>query len=151
MDPSSIALYITDTFTDVHPAAVWGETAFFYNPRRALPRGVYFATLKDRDGGNDRASGLRRPGVFRLNIGISAGTYRSLFGRQPTRPAAGGVVDTGHDFEVLDQLLPHPVYGWMSWVSVLNPTPATFERVMPLLAEAHALAAVKFAKRVLRR
>jgi hypothetical protein len=86
--------------------------------------------------------------VFRLNIGISKLTYRSLFGPQPARPAAGGVVDTGHDFTVLDQLLPHPVYGWMSWVSVLNPTAATFETVKPLLVEAYDLAVGKFAKRV---
>jgi len=86
-------------------------------------------------------------GVFRLNIGISKQTYWSLFGPQPARPAAGGVVETGHDFTVLDQLLPHPVYGWMSWVSVLNPSATTFETVKPLLAEAYDLAVGKFAKR----
>jgi hypothetical protein len=56
-------------------------------------------------------------------------------------------VDTGHDFTVLDQLLPHPVYGWMSWVSVLNPSAATFDTVKPLLVKAYELAVGKFAKR----
>ena len=148
MDSPSIAEYISGTFADIHPVAAWGETSFFYNPGRKLPRGIYFATLKDKDGDNDRASNLQRPSVFRLNIGISKQTYRSLFGPQPPRPAAGGVVDTGHEYITLDQLLPHPVYGWMSWVSVLYPSAATFETVKPLLAEAYDLAVGKFAKRV---
>jgi hypothetical protein len=49
-------------------------------------------------------------------------------------------VDTGHDFTVLDQLIPHPVYATQSWVSVLNPSAATFEAVRPLLDEAYGLA-----------
>lgn len=148
MDASSIALHISSTFADVYPLAAWGETSFFYNPCQQLPRGVYFATIKDKDGENDRASDLNRPDVFRLNIGISKSTYRSLFGLQPTRPSAGGVVETGHDFTALNQLTPHPVYGWMSWVSVLNPSTSTFETIKPLLLEAHGLAVSKFAKRM---
>ena len=148
MEEAAVVQYILRSFPGIVPVAAWGETSFFYNPGRALPRGVYFATLKAKDGENDRASRLDRPGVFRLNIGISKTTYRSLFGPPPARPAAGGVVETGHDFAALDTLLPHPVYGWMSWISVLNPGPATFESVKPLLEEAHGLAAAKFGKRV---
>lgn len=148
MEESAIAGYLCESFAGIVPVAAWGETSFFYNPGRALPRGVYFATLKAKDGDNDRASNLNRPTVFRLNIGISKPTYRSLIGPPPTRPAAGGVVKTGHDFTVLDTLLPHPIYGWMAWVSVLNPSRATFESVKPLLAEAYALAAAKFRTRV---
>jgi predicted DNA-binding protein (MmcQ/YjbR family) len=36
----------------------------------------------------------------------------------------------------------------MSWVSVLNPSAATFDKVKPLLSEAYDLAVGKFAKRV---
>jgi hypothetical protein len=150
MNITAVVEHINSTFADIHPVAAWGETSFFYNPGRKLPRGIYFATVKDKDGDNDRASGLNRPDVYRLNIGISRSTYRSLYGPPPARPAAGSVVDTGHDFTVLDQLTPHPVYGWMSWVSVLNPSAATFETVKPLLAEAHGLAVAKFAKRMAR-
>jgi hypothetical protein len=90
MDIAAITRYIASTFADIHSVHAWGETSFFYNPGRALPRGVYFATLKDKDGDNDRASNLLRADVFRLNIGISTPTYRTLFGPPPPRPAAGG-------------------------------------------------------------
>ena len=144
---SSITQYINKTYPHIYPVAAWGETSFFYNPDRQLPRGIYFATIKQNDGKNDRASNLDRSDVFRLNIGISKSTYLSLFGPQPSRPPAGGVVETGHDFTALDHLIPHPVYGWMSWVCVLNPSATTFETVKPLLSEAYDLAVVKFAKR----
>jgi hypothetical protein len=114
MDVVSITEYIESAFADIHIVKAWGETSFFYNPHRKLLRGIYFVTIKEKNGPNDRASNLDRSEVFRLNIGISKLTYRSLFGQQPSRPHAGGVVDTGHDFASLDRLFPHPVYGWMS-------------------------------------
>ncbi len=150
MDVSSIAEYINKTYAAIYPVAAWGETSWFYNPDQKLPRGIYFATIKEKDGDNDRASNLDRPDVFRLSIGISKSTYRSIFGPQPPRPEAGGVVHAGHDFTVLDRLTPHPVYGWMSWVCVLNPSTATFDTIKPLLSEAYGLAADKFVKRTLR-
>lgn len=150
MDEASITQYIIDTFDGSHSVAAWGDTFFFYNPGRKLPDDIYFATLKSKDDEHDRASNLDRPSVFRLSIGISKPTYRSLFVPQPSGPGAGGVADTGHDFTALDQLLPHPVYGRMSWVCVLNPSAATFQAVRPLLAEAYELAVSKYAKCVAR-
>jgi hypothetical protein len=67
----------------------WGETALFHNPGRALPRGVYFATVKQRDGAHDRASRLDRPGVFRLGLGTSRALFEARFGAPPARPRAG--------------------------------------------------------------
>jgi hypothetical protein len=55
-------------YADVSLATSWGETALFYNPGKRLPRGIYFATLKDHDGANDKASALHRHGVFRLSL-----------------------------------------------------------------------------------
>jgi hypothetical protein len=150
MDEASISEYITTTFDGVHPVGAWGDTFFFYNPGRKLPDKIYFATLKSKDDDYDQVSNLDRPSVFRLNIGISKSTYRSLFGPPPPRPGAGGVVDTGHDFTALDQLLPHPVYGRQFWVCVLNPSAATFQAVQPLLAEAYDLAVGKYTKRAAR-
>jgi hypothetical protein len=145
MDQDSIIRYIVDTFAGVEVVTgtdgiAAGDTFFMYDPDRKLdPKQRFpFATIVTKDYGDfDCASNLNRPGVFRLNIGVSRDTYRSLFGPQPSPPAAGGVVDTGHDFTALDRLLPHPVYAPQSWVCVLNPSAETFETVQPLLAEAY--------------
>jgi hypothetical protein len=152
MDEASITQYITDTFDGVDVVVGSGNTFFFYDPARKLPpeRRMPFATFVTNDN-YDRASHLSRPSVFRLNLGVSKDTYRSLFGPQPSPPGAAGVVDTGHDFTALDQILPHPVYAHLSWVCVLNPSDATFREVVrPLLAEAYDLAAGKYAKRAAR-
>ena len=158
MDEASITQYITDTFAGVDvvkpetsggPEIAWGDTFFIYDPHRNLEtnRRFPFATIVTKDYDDfDRASNLNRPGVFRLNIGVGKETYRSLFGRQPAPPAATGMVDTGHDFTVLDQLLPHPVYAPQSWVCVLNPSDATFQKLQPLLAEAYDLAVSRYTR-----
>ena len=159
MDEASITQYITDTFAGVDvvkpetsggPEIAWGDTFFIYDPDRNLEphRRFPFATIVTKDYGDfDRASNLNRPGVFRLNIGVSKETYRSLFGRHPAPPGAAGMADTRHDFTALDQLLPHPVYAPQSWVCVLNPSDATFQKIRPLLAEAYDLAVSRYTRR----
>jgi hypothetical protein len=49
------------------------------------------------------------------------------------------------DYAAHDRLLPHPVYAKQLWISILNPSDATFrDVVLPLIAEAHdRLAAVR--------
>lgn len=138
---------IERSFEGVMPKLSWGETSLFYNPGKLLPNGVYFCTVKDKDGENDKASKLDREGVFRLSIGISKETYLDHFGRIPKRPAKGGIIDTDHDFTALNELMPHPIYGWMSWVQVLNPSESTFKDIFPLIAEAYSNAVVKFDKK----
>ena len=143
MDEAAITQYILDTFADVETDAAMGYTFFFYGADHNLP----FATLAIQDDEYDKASNLNRPAVFRLNIGVRKDTYRSLFGTQTPTLTAAGVVDTGHDFTVLDQILPHPVYAPQGWVCVLNPSPETFQtRVQSLLAEAYELAASRHPK-----
>jgi hypothetical protein len=138
LDETSITSYITGAFDDVHTVDAWGDTFFYYNPDRAQPDEFYFATLKGQDDDYDRASDLNRPSVFRLNIGIGKATYRSLFGDD----GAGE-----YDYTALDQLMPHPVYGRMYWVCVLNPSAATFETLRPLLAEAYDVITGRYARR----
>jgi hypothetical protein len=146
MNEASIIQYIIDTFDGIETATVDGNTFLFYDPDRKFP----LATLMTNDL-NDRASNLDRPSVFRLNIGISKQTYRSLFGEQPPRSGTDDVVEGGYDFTALDQLMPHPVYGRQYWVCVLNPSAATFQAVVqPLLVEAYDLAVSKYAKRKVR-
>src|SRR4029078_4730232 len=150
MDEASITQYIIDTFAGVDvvrpetsggPEIAWGDTFFIYDPHRDLEphRKFPFATIVTKDYADfDNASNLNRPGVFRLNIGVSKNTFRSLLGEQSA--------NAGPDYSALDQLLPHPTYATQSWVCVLNPTVESFERIKPLLLEAYELAAKKHAQ-----
>ena len=114
----------------------WGETAYFLNPQQRLKRGVYVCTVKNKDGENDAGSRLDRDGVYRLSIGIGKPRFTELFGTPPARPAKGGCVEGPWDFTQLDKIMPHPVYGWMSWVCVLCPSHDTFQTCRPLLQSA---------------
>ena len=137
MDQEAIRKYIGDTFAGVDievptegiPA---GDSFFIYDPQRNLEgKGRFpFATIVTKDYAEfDNASNLNRPGVFRLNIGVSRDRFRTLF---PTQAE--------YDYTALDTLMPHPVYASQSWISVLNPSDETFRGLQPLLAEAYDIA-----------
>jgi hypothetical protein len=144
MTPDDVLAALEARFAGLAPKATWGETSLFYNPDGVLPNGVYFCTIKEHDGANDRASQLDRPGVFRLAVGLPPGRYEQMFGPRPARPPKGGVVLTADDFTATDVLMPHPVYAWMGWVQVLSPSAATFAEMQQLLADAYALAVEKY-------
>jgi hypothetical protein len=110
MTEQQVDQYINSEFKGVEVVIVLGDRFYFYGPERdqLQDRHLPFATLITTDL-HDRASKLERPDVFRLNIGVSSDTYRALFGPQPAFPRDGGVIDTGHDFTALDELMPHPV------------------------------------------
>lgn len=150
MTPDDVVAFALARYPGAVEVASWGERSVFHNPGGALPRGVYFLTVKERDGPNDRASRLDRDGVFRVNVGVGPAAYEERFGARPERPPKGGVVATGHDFTVTDTLTPHPVYGWMGWISVLCPSERTFSDLVPLVDAARARAAAAFETRVRR-
>lgn len=126
----------------------WGEPGLFYNPDHLLAKGVYLLTFKEKDGPNDNASNTNRDGVFRLNIGISKETFVNLYGQRPARPKAGKIIDMSFDFTELNKIMPHPVYGWMSWIGVLNPDKNTFEKLLPFIEEGYRLAKDKYKKKI---
>jgi hypothetical protein len=143
---NQIVEHAKEAFPGVVDDRNWGARALFYNPGQKLPTGIYFLTFKEKDGANDSASKIK-PGQYRLNVGISKAAFIARFGGIPTRPPAGGVVDTGHDFTACNVITPHPVYGWMSWIAVKNPSTETLSELRPLLSEAYAMAVKKFGKR----
>jgi hypothetical protein len=136
MDELDITHYITSTFANVETAINFGYTFFFYGSDHMLP----FVTLAVEDNDYDRVSNLDRPGVFRLNIGVSKQTFQSLFG-------AGRVDISGYDFTVLDTILPHPDYAPQSFICVLNPSDATFQKIQLYLAEAYEIARKRSTRR----
>lgn len=134
MDETAITNYIQQTFPDVEMTTAYGYDMFFYKSDRKLS----FATLINADYDHDRYSNLDRPGVFRLNIGVSKRTFEDLFG--------AGAIDPGaFDYTALDVLMPHPEYAAYHFLCVLSPSAETFARVRPLLAEAYTIAARRFA------
>lgn len=151
MDKDAIVGYLMQTFEGVSIAEDSGSRFFSYdpNPEIRLDGWLPFATLVVNDA-YDQASQLDRPSIFRLNIGVSPATYREFFGAHPVTPGEVGIVDTGHDFTALDQIMPHPVYASMSWVCVLNPSEETFKTAQPLLEEAYRMAVRRHEVRVKR-
>jgi hypothetical protein len=121
-DPATITEYIKRA----HPETVVLEmsgTWFFSLDEKHWPN---FATIVTTDE-HDQASNLSRPGVFRLNIGVDRTTFKRVAESAPEP-----------DHTELDRLLPHPVYARQLWISILNPSAATFEEtVVPLLRLAH--------------
>ena len=148
MTKDEIVSYLTETFEHIVPKVSWGETSFFVNPGKQLPSGTYFATIKDKDGEHDRASDLDRSGAFRLNFGPGRDAFTALFGAPPARPAKGCVIDGHWDFTECNRLVPHPVYGWMSWMAVINPDDETFHQCKPLLEKAYIRALMTTEKKL---
>lgn len=152
MDQDDIIHYVVETFAYVEvmrptdgPGA--GDTFFYRNPQHDLDptRELPFATIVTKDYGDfDNSSQLDRPGVFRLNIGVSKETFRALFGYPPSEFSTKSA---DYDFAALDRVMPHPAYAPQSWACVLNPSSATFETVKSLLAEAYARAATRHARK----
>ena len=80
-------------------------------------------------------------------------TFRSLFD-EPARSCGrdSAAPSSDYNFTALDQVMPHPVYGRMYWVCVLNPSDETFEtKVRPRLTGAYELAVSKYKRQVARR
>jgi hypothetical protein len=105
-----------------------GAVFFSLDAERHWPNFVTIVWTDDFDVPLERPSNLSvRPGVYRLNLGVSRQTFERLVGsiEEP-------------DYAAVDRLLPHPVYAKQHWVSILNPSEMTFhDMVIPLIAEAH--------------
>src|SRR4026207_2372908 len=123
-DPEAIAEVILERYPESVIAEALGAT-FFSLDEKGWPNFATIVTTDEHDEG--APSDLARPGVFRLNVG---------FGREPFERLVGS--QEAPDHAAFDRLLPHPVYAKQLWISILNPSDATFrEDVCPLLPGAH--------------
>jgi Family of unknown function (DUF6194) len=139
-----ISDYLLRTFDGVRPKQSWGEKSFFYNPDGSRPHGTYFFTIKEKNGDHDKASELDRSGIYRLNFGVSKDSFLSLFTEIPERPAKGMTITGNYDFTARNVLTPHPIYGWMRWLAIVNPDADQFEKIKPYITESYHLAVAKF-------
>jgi hypothetical protein len=134
MDESAVIDYIMKTFPKVETVTEYGYDMFFYRSDRKLS----FATMISSDYDYDHVSNLNRPGVYRLNIGVTKQTFQSLFGTDQVNV-------NDYDFTALDVIMPHPEYAQYHFICVLSPSDETFEEIRPLLAEAYDIAARRYA------
>ena len=133
IDETFITSYITDTFADVETAVNLGYMFFFYRDDHMHA----FATIASTGNEYEKISNLDRPGVYRLNIGVSRDTFQAMFGK-------GKIDVSAYDFTALDIIMPHPDYSSQHFICVLSPSEATFEQIRPLVAEAYNIAMKKY-------
>ncbi|ADD40720.1 DUF6194 family protein [Stackebrandtia nassauensis] len=127
---------------DGSPEVAWGDVFFYYAPDGVVPRTQPFATVVTKDYQQDKASDLDRPDTFRVNIAAGTPAYISWIGSSPKETDTDGL-----DFAATDTVLPHPVYGRMGWLCVVNPDAETTATVEDLLREAHRLARERYHRR----
>lgn len=132
-----IIQFISDTFNNVEVVTSSGDYFFFYDPEQVLEAddGFPFVSLVTDDR-YDVVSNLKRPEVYRLNIGLSPESFQALFGEKTH--------ESSYDFTELDKLMPHPTHGERYWCCVLNPAETTLDQVKFLLAGAYEMTAKKY-------
>ena len=124
-DPEAIKLTILERYPETDLVEALGAAFFSLDPEHHFPNFATIVTTDEHDEG--APSNLARGGVFRLNIGVGRETFERLVGSLDLP-----------DHEAFDRFIPHPVYAKQLWISILNPSDATFrDAVLPLLAEAH--------------
>lgn len=105
---------------------------FYYAPNGIVPKSQPFATIVTKDYPDDRDSRLDRPNAFRVNVSAGAEQFLKYTGKDPRVP-------TTHDIDpsTADVVIPHPVYGRLGWLCVVNPGPQTESSIRELLQHAH--------------
>lgn len=127
---------------DGSPEISWGDVFFYYAPDGVVPKTQPFATIVTKDYPDDETSQLNRSNTFRLNISAGSDRFRAITGHDPREPV-------GHEVDpsTPDVLLPHPVYGQLGWVAVVNPAERASAQVLDLLISAHAAARARYQRR----
>ncbi|WP_232666687.1 DUF6194 family protein [Pseudonocardia sp. TRM90224] len=127
---------------DGSPEIAWGDTFFYYAPDGVVPRSQPFATIVTKDYPDDRRSRLDRPGAFRLNIFAGSDEFRTRLGHDPKEEPPHAIDPSGTDV-----LFPHPVYGPLGWMAIVEPGPRTDQLARELLRTAYGLARRRYDRR----
>ena len=113
------------------PEIAWGDYFFYYSPDGSVPHnGQPFATIVTKDYPDDTRSDLGPEGRWRVNIHVGREVFHELTG-QDTRSF------TWSDYATADAFMPHPIYGALGWVSVVNAGESTMATVRQLLRDAY--------------
>ncbi|WP_257403951.1 DUF6194 family protein [Campylobacter lari] len=140
--------YIKSNFKGLVYKFTYKEHSFFYNLDRVLKNRVYFCTIKENDGINDKASNLNREGVFCLSCSLCGQDYQNLFGQKPKKALKGKVDSLNYDFSMLDLIMPHSIYAYMGYICINNPSRKNFEIFKDHLELSYQKAIKTYQKRI---
>lgn len=130
------ALVLEPRAGDGTPELAWGDAFFYYAPDGQVPTTVQpYGTVVTKNYPDDVSCDLDRPDRWRVNVHVGRERAREL------------VSDREHDAVVPDVLLPHPLYGDLGWVCVVNPGERTSDAVLGLLRAAHDAARRRYERR----
>lgn len=117
------------------PEIAWGDAFFYCAPDGRMPRTTQpYGTIVTKNYPDDSASDLDPPGRWRVNVHVGRTTLPELLAGR-------------YDLAAADVVLPHPVYGPLGWICVVNPGERTTGTVVRLLREAHEAARARAARR----
>lgn len=94
-----------------------------------------FATIVTKDNEYDNLSNLNRPDMFRINININKEIFDQLITVKKTTSWLGAYQNSGIDFTAVNTIFPHPIYGSMNWISIINPSSKIFLTLQTYLSE----------------
>jgi len=119
-----------------YPEISWDDQFFYYSPSGGIPMNTQpYATIVTKDYPDDAASHLDEVSRWRLNIHVGADKFAELTGETTKEFAASDIA--ARDFSAVDVFLPHPVYGSLGWVAIVNPGERTTDTALELLRDAH--------------
>ncbi|MFH9552787.1 DUF6194 family protein [Streptomyces sp. NPDC017435] len=124
------------------PELAWGDAFFYYAPDGRIRENVQpYGTIVTKNYPDDAACDLDPPGRWRVNVHVDRAMFQELTGEEPRS------ISRPRDHAAADRVIPHPVYGALGWISVVNPGERTKETVVQLLRSAHEAARARFARR----
>jgi hypothetical protein len=124
------------------PEIAWGDAFFYYAPDGRIPQNTQpYGTIVTKNYPDDATSDLDPPGRWRVNVHVDGAMFRQLTGEEPRS------LSRGRDHAATDSVMPHPVYGALGWISVVNPGERTADTVVGLLSGAHDAARARFERR----
>lgn len=121
--------YMLQKFNNLKLVEVENDLFFMHQKNDKLP----FATLITKDNEYDSVSNLNRTGFFRLNFFVEKDLFNILFKEQTKVRKLEAYMNVGIDFTKEDVLFPHPTYGSMNWVCIVNPSRKTFDTLKEYL------------------
>jgi hypothetical protein len=124
------------------PEVAWGDAFFYYAPDGRVPQNVQpYATIVTKNYPDDEQSDLDPADRWRVNVHVDRAAFRELTGEDP------GQLVAQRTYSAPDTVMPHPVYGQLGWIAVVNPGEATSGTIMRLLREAHEAARARYERR----